>query len=96
MVLEVKDHAYFGCFNLNTLRDMRALRYLELRVENGLRYSWGTEGGAAPDILKDFRAEVVDWPDWQVPEIRIVEGTTGSELVVIRGRGDLVDEDSEV
>jgi hypothetical protein len=95
MVLEVKDHAYFGYFNLVTLRGMAALKELELRVENGVRYSWGT-GEAANDIFKDLRTEVLEWRDWKVPGlIRIVLAGTGQELCVIRGRRDLLGDDEE-
>lgn len=93
MVLEVKDHAYFGYFNLSLLRGMRSLRELELRVENWVRYSWRTEG-AADDIIRDLRTEVLDYQDWKMPDvIRIVQAGTGQELCVIRGRGDLLVEE---
>lgn len=96
MVLEVKDHAYFGYFNLSTLRGMRALKELELRVENGVRYSWGT-GEAVNDIFRDLRTEVLEYPDWKVPrEIRIVLAETGKESCVIRGRADLLGEHEEI
>jgi hypothetical protein len=96
MVLEVKDHAYFGYFHLSTLRGMTALRELELRVENGVRYSWGSRG-AADGIFKDLRAEVLEFQDWEMPGlIRIVQAGTGQELCVIRGRGDLLVEEGEV
>ena len=94
-MLDVSDHAYFGYFNLKTLRAMRALQALELRVHTGVKYSWGT-GQPADDILRDFTAEVTEWPEWEVPElIRIVQAETGDELCVIRGRGDLVVEEEK-
>lgn len=95
MVLEVRDHAYFGYYNLETLRGMGRLKVLELRAANGVSYSWGT-GGAATDIFRDLRTEMLDWPDWEVPEeIRIVQAETGQELSVIRGREDLLPSEGE-
>jgi hypothetical protein len=96
MVLEIKDHAYFGYFNLSLLRGMRALKELELRVENGVSYAWGP-AEAANDIIRDLKTEALEYRDWKMPEVvRIVRAGTGQELHVIRGRGDLLEEEEEV
>jgi hypothetical protein len=90
MVLEVKDHGYFGYFNLGTLRGMSNLKMLELTTVNEVNYRRGSEG-AVSDIFRDLRTEVLEWPEWKVPEeIRIVEAGTGLELCIIRGREDLL------
>jgi hypothetical protein len=95
LVLDVKDHAYFGYFNLGYLRGMSSLKMLELRAENGVRHSWET-GDAVSDIFRDLRTELLEWPDWKVPdEIRIVQAGTGQELCVIRGREDLLKMEEE-
>jgi hypothetical protein len=96
LVLGVKDHAYFGYFNLGYLRGMSSLKMLVLRAENTVRYSWETRDDAVSDIFRDFRSEVLEWPDWKVPdEIRIVHAGTGQELCVIRGREDLLKMEEE-
>jgi hypothetical protein len=94
MTLEVKDHAYFGYFNLSTLRSMRNLRELKLVVEKGVSYSWES-GDPTPDILRDLETEVEEWPEWEIPEIRIVQKETGLDIVCIRRREDLLLEEDE-
>lgn len=88
----MKDFAYFGYFNLSTLRLMKNLKELKLTVEKGVRYTWGA-GEAGVEITRDLEAEVKEWPEWRVPEIRILQRETGREIVVIRGREDLVEEE---
>ncbi len=94
LVLEVKDHAYFGYFNLGTLRGMSSLKVLELRAQNGVNNRWGP-ADAARDILRDLSSEVLEWPDWKMPEIRILQAGTGRELFVLKGREDLLPKEQD-
>ena len=77
MVLEMRDYAYFGHFNMDILRGMRELSKLELRVAKGGESRW--DGGDFMSILvNDFRDAEEMHPEWQMPYIKIVSKHTGA------------------
>jgi hypothetical protein len=88
LVLEVKDVAYFGHFQMDILMRMKKLRELDLRIEDGV-FNWDLARGyrdSYVDIMRrDFKQARTRNPEWECPDVRILDRETGKELSVIPG-----------
>lgn len=84
MILEVKDTAYFGHFNMDALMRMRKLRELDLLVQDEVA-SWNEERRYVDGIIGDFEQARERDPGWECPRVRILDRNTGMELSVIPG-----------
>ena len=73
MVLDVRDCDYFEYFNMECLRGMRALETLELLVaRDAVVYNWGSRGRYAERLVEDFETTRREHPEWDCPDVRIV------------------------
>ena len=83
MILELGDYAYFGHFNMDTLRSMRKLKTLELRVERSETSNWD-RGDFLATLTNDFGEEGALHPEWDMPSIKIVSKHTGEAVMLGR------------
>lgn len=85
MVLQAKDCAYFGFYNMEVLKSMKRLRELEIYAERGVG-SWWSEGeGYVFLLMRDFKEAMEADPGWECPMVRIFDGETGREVRFIEG-----------
>lgn len=82
MILELRDYAYFGHYNIDTLRSMRKLKTLELRVETGQLFSYD-HGDNMLALANQLREEEELHPELGMPPIRIVSKQTGETVVYL-------------
>ena len=85
MILHLADLAYFGHFNFETLRSMRNLRILELRVVDDVGPNWDREDYMI-DLMREFKEEEERHPEWAMPLIKIVKKPS-SEIVMVARLG---------
>jgi hypothetical protein len=76
----ILEYAYFGHYNIDTVRSMRKLKTLELRVETGQLFSWDL-GDNMLALANQLREEEELHPELGMPSIRIVSKHTG-EIVL--------------
>jgi hypothetical protein len=85
MVLQTKDCAYFGFYNMEILKSMKRLRELEIYAERDV-VSWWNEGDRYHNLLMaDFEEAMEADPGWECPMVRIFDGETGKEMRFIEG-----------
>ncbi len=79
MILELSDYAYFGHYNIDTLRSMRKLKTLELKSEKGSLSNWD-HWDKLLTVMNDLTEEGELHPEWEMPPIRIVPRQNGETL----------------
>jgi hypothetical protein len=85
MVLQTKDCAYFGFYNMDIIKSMKRLRELEIYAERGV-VSWWNDGDRYLNLLMtDFEEAAEADPGWECPRVRIFDGETGKEVRYIEG-----------
>jgi hypothetical protein len=85
MVLQTKDCAYFGFYNMEILMSMKRLRELEIYAERGV-VSWWNDGDRYLNLLMtDFKEAMEADPGWKCPRVKIFDGRTGKEMRFIEG-----------
>jgi hypothetical protein len=85
MSLEVMDLGYFIFYNLDIMKRMKCLRFLELVVENGGVYSWD-RGDYGRTLEGELEEEGILDPEWRMPRIKIVDKYSKEETAMIEGR----------
>ena len=74
MVLDVRDCDYFEYFNMDCVRGMGALETLELlTTKDPMVYTWGTRTRHVERLVDDFETARRLYPEWDCPEVRIVD-----------------------
>ena len=86
LTLEVRDAPYFGHFHLDVLVRMSSLRELDLLAQQEIMDSWDFERRHPHGLKVDFGLARMKYPAWNYPRVRIMDGNTGKELIVIPGR----------
>ncbi len=81
MILKLRDYAYFGHYNIDTLRSMRNLKTLELRVETGQLFRDHGDNMLALQVANRLREEEELHPDLGMPSIRIVSKHFGETVL---------------
>lgn len=83
MVLDVRDCAYFDFFNMDCLRNMSALENLELLFSERTELRSRDRGSQL--LVKDFESMRRDFPEWNCPQVRVINKSTLELVVVIEG-----------
>ncbi|KAL3425004.1 hypothetical protein PVAG01_04285 [Phlyctema vagabunda] len=84
MSMEVKDHSYFGHFNMDTIRQMPNLKELDLFSGHGIMYSWDRARNPYVEVLqREFEEVKIEDPGWECPRVRIFSKSTGQEMASI-------------
>jgi len=85
LILDVKDCAYFGHFNMGTVKRMRGLRDLDIWTERGYIYSSNRGDTYINTLIEDFKdAKEMD-PGWKCPEVRVFNRDTGRIVGNVEG-----------
>lgn len=96
MVLDVRDAAYFDFFNMECLRSMEVLETLELLIE---RREEITHGGMRDrdigTLIEDFEGSRRVCPEWNCPDVRIVDKSTRELIITIQGGAGMYLQDEE-
>jgi 2EXR family len=85
MVLQTKDCAYFGFYNMEILKSMKRLRELEIYAERDVAYWWNEGDRYLNLLMTDFEEAMEADPGWGCPMVRIFDGETGKEMRFIEG-----------
>ncbi|RFU29986.1 hypothetical protein B7463_g6378, partial [Scytalidium lignicola] len=88
LIVQVKDFAYFGHYNMETLMSMSALTNLRLVVDSVTgRLGWDTESEYPYlwSLTRDFEEARRLNPNWVRPTVYIVDAKTGKEVSVLAG-----------
>jgi len=76
MVLDVKDYAYFGFYNMDIIKGMKSLEALDLVVDRELLHaSW--QRPYVVVLSNEFNEAKQGDPLWQCPRIRIFSSDSG-------------------
>jgi hypothetical protein len=84
MVLQTKDCAYFGFYNMEILKSMKGLKELEIYAERGEVYRWNAGDRYLSLLTGDFEEAMEVDPGWECPRVRIFDETE-REVRVIEG-----------
>jgi len=94
LILDVKDCAYFGHYNMEFVTRMQCLKNLELWADQGENYSWNTSFSNAERpswpayvsrLLGAFEDAKEINPGWECPDVRIFNRGTGLNVENIKG-----------
>jgi hypothetical protein len=84
MVLQTKDCAYFGFYNMEILKRMKSLRDLEIYADRGVVYRWNDGDRYLNLLTGDFEEAMEVDPGWECPRVRIFDEAE-REVRVIEG-----------
>jgi hypothetical protein len=83
LILDIKDCAYFGHFNMGTVTRMRGLKTVDIWADQGLHTAWSRN--FVQQLMGDFRdAREMD-PGWECPKVNIFNRGTGAIVGNIDG-----------
>lgn len=85
VVLEVKDKAYFGHFNMETVKKMSNCKEMKLMVPSGAIYLADTVRDPLAPLIGSFEDAMREDPGWECPRILIFDKDSGEELSVLEG-----------
>ncbi|EPE27974.1 hypothetical protein GLAREA_04765 [Glarea lozoyensis ATCC 20868] len=85
LVLETKDVAYFGHFNLDFIVQMESLRELEIWGDGANLPSWYDNERYLRNIRGDFEEARNTDPGWECPRVRLMNSKTNREDGIIEG-----------
>ena len=85
MVLETKDCAYFGLYNMEILKSMSALRELEIFADRGTIPWWDEGDRHLTFLMSDFEEAREQDPGWECPRVKFFDSETGKQCRYIEG-----------
>ena len=71
LILDVKDCAYFGHYNMELVKQMKSLKTLDMWADRGANASWDVRDAYLRYLTQSFEETKEIDPGWECPVVRI-------------------------